>query len=145
MNPTDSPIDWVAKHVKEYIETDGRNGHRRWGVTTLLLITRGRRSGLPRRTALIYGTDGERLVVVGSNGGADAHPAWYLNLLAEPSAHVQVGAERFAVTAAEADGEERERLWEMMAGLWADYERYRTKTSRVIPVVVLERAGPGAG
>lgn len=143
--PTDSPIDWVARHIKEYVETDGRKGHRRWGVTTLLLTTRGRRSGRPRRTALIYGRDGERLVVVASNGGADAHPAWYLNLLADPAAEVQAGAERFAVTAVEATGEERERLWRMMAGLWGDYERYRTKTRRTIPVVVLERAHPGAG
>ncbi|MEV0201047.1 nitroreductase family deazaflavin-dependent oxidoreductase [Nonomuraea sp. NPDC050691] len=138
MNPTDSPIDWVARHIKEYVETDGRKGHRRWGVTTLLLTTLGRRSGRPRRTALIYGTDGDRLVVVGSNGGADAHPAWYLNLMADPVAEVQVGAEKFAVTAAKASGEDRERLWAMMAALWPDYDRYRKQTVRAIPVVVLD-------
>ncbi|MEU4550191.1 nitroreductase family deazaflavin-dependent oxidoreductase [Nonomuraea dietziae] len=143
MDPTDSPVGWVAKHIQEYIETDGRKGHRRWGVTTLLLTTRGRVSGLPRRTALIYGTDGERLIVVGSNGGGEEHPAWYLNLLADPAVEVQVAADRFAARAVEADGEERERLWGLMAGLWKDYERYRTKTSRRIPVVILERVPAG--
>ena len=137
---SDSPTGWVAKHIRDYVATDGRVGHRRWGVRTLLLTTRGRRTGQLRRTALIYGTDGDgRYVVVASNGGRPDNPAWYLNLLAHPEAHVQVGADRFTAAAAEATGEERERLWTMMAELWPEYARYRAKTARAIPVMLLRR------
>lgn len=135
----DSPTGWVSRHIREYVESGGRRGHRRWGVTTLLLTTRGRRSGELRRTALIYGLDGERYVVVGSNGGKPADPGWYLNLLTDPTVELQVGAEVFAARARVAHGDERERLWRQMADLWPDYDRYRTKTSREIPVVVFER------
>jgi deazaflavin-dependent oxidoreductase (nitroreductase family) len=136
----DSPTRWVARHVRRYVETDGRSGHRWNGRNTLLLTTRGRRSGKLRRTALIYGQDGDRYVVVASNGGARNHPFWYLNLSAEPEVQVQVGAERFAARARTAGGEERPRLWRLMAGIWPDYERYQKRTGREIPVVVLERA-----
>lgn len=135
---TDSPTGWVAKHIREYVETGGRRGHRRWGVDHLLLTTRGRRSGQLRRTALIYGRDGDRYVVVGSSGGQPRHPAWVLNLLADPQVRVQVGAETFPARAYPAEGEEKERLWLLMAGIWPDYDRYRRRTSRDIPVVILQ-------
>jgi len=70
----DSPTLWVAEHVRRYVESDGESGHRWSGVNTLLLTTRGRKSGRLRRTALIYGEDGDRYLVVGSRGGADQHP-----------------------------------------------------------------------
>jgi deazaflavin-dependent oxidoreductase (nitroreductase family) len=135
----DSPTRWVARHVRRYVETDGRSGHRWNGRNTLLLTTRGRRSGRLRRTALIYGRDGDRYVVVASNGGARNHPYWYLNLTAHPEVQVQVQAERFAARARTAGAGERPRLWRMMAGIWPDYERYQRRTGREIPVVVLER------
>ena len=134
----DSPTRWVAQHVRRYVETDGRSGHRWSGVDTLLLTTRGRRSGKLRRTALIYGRDGDRYVVVGSRGGADQHPAWYLNLKAEPEVTVQVGSEKFG------EGE-KPRLWQLMASIWPDYERYQRRTKRSIPVVILERLTPAPG
>ena len=133
----DSPIGWVARHVRAYVATDGRDGHHRWGVTNLLLTTRGRRTGRLRRTALIYAVDGSRYVVVASGAGEDHHPAWYLNLRDDPLVGVQVGAEVFVARAATAVGEERDRLWRVMADLWPDYERYRRKASRTIPVVTL--------
>ena len=136
----DSPTRWVARHVRRYLETDGRSGHRWNGRNTLLLTTRGRRSGKLRRTALIYGRDGDNYVVVASNGGARNHPFWYLNLTAEPEVRVQVGPERFAARARTAGAEERPRLWRLMAEIWPDYERYQKRTGREIPVVVLERA-----
>lgn len=74
----------VARHIREYVETDGRKGHRWNGVPTLLLTTRGRRTGKLRRTALIYGRDGDAYVVVASRGGARHHPQWYLNLAPDP-------------------------------------------------------------
>ncbi|HCR70831.1 MAG TPA: nitroreductase family deazaflavin-dependent oxidoreductase, partial [Anaerolineae bacterium] len=76
---TDSPKGWVAKHIQDYINTDGKKGHKWNGHLTLLLTTRGRKSGVLRRTALIYGTDGDNYLLVASNGGSDSHPNWYLN------------------------------------------------------------------
>lgn len=80
----DSPTGWVARHVRVYVETDGRKGHRWSGVSTLLLTTRGRKTGKLRRTALIYGEDRDRYLVVGSKGGAKTHPSWYVNLVEHP-------------------------------------------------------------
>ena len=136
----DSPKGWVGRHVREYVETDGKKGHRWAGVHTLLLTTRGRRSCVLRRTALIYGEDGDRYLVVASTGGGSRHPAWYLNLVEHPEVDVQVGAERFRATARTATPEEKPRLWKLMASIWPDYDRYQEKTDRVIPVVILERA-----
>ena len=138
----DSPTGWVAHHIKDYVETGGRKGHRWRGQDTLLLTTRGRRSGKLRRTALIYGQDGDRYVVVGSNGGQAAHPNWYLNLKHDPEVTVQVRDEVFRAGARAAKGEERERLWRLMAGLFPTYEDYGRRTSgkRVIPVIVIEPA-----
>jgi deazaflavin-dependent oxidoreductase (nitroreductase family) len=137
----DSPRDWVAEHIRRYVETDGRSGHRWQGVNTLLLTTRGRKSGKRRRTALIYGTDGDRYVVVASRGGHKNHPAWYLNLVETPEVEVQVGAEKFAALAHVATAEEKARLWPLMVAIWPAYDDYQAKTERVIPVVVLERTG----
>lgn len=134
----DSPRDWVAKHIHEYVETDGRQGHRWRGVPTLLLTTRGRKSGKLRRTALIYGTDGDRYVVVASAGGQKNHPNWYLNLTANPEVDVQVGAKKLAARAYTAPPEERARLWPLMVSIFAPYAEYQQKTDREIPVVVLE-------
>jgi deazaflavin-dependent oxidoreductase (nitroreductase family) len=136
----DNPTGWVARHIRSYVESDGEQGHTWQGVPTLLLTTRGRKSGKLRRTALIYGTDGDRHVVVASKGGAEAHPAWYLNLSANPDVDVQVGADRFTGRARDATDEERPRLWTMMNRTWPDYEKYQAKTDRRIPVVVIERA-----
>jgi deazaflavin-dependent oxidoreductase (nitroreductase family) len=135
----DSPTGWVAKHIRSYVETDGRQGHHKWGVTNLLLTTRGRKSGKLRRTALIYGLDGERYVLVASSGGGANHPSWYFNLVANPEVYVQVGAEKFTARAMTAVGDERERLWRLMADKWPDYDRYQQKANREIPVVILER------
>ncbi|MEV6372477.1 nitroreductase family deazaflavin-dependent oxidoreductase [Micromonospora sp. WP24] len=135
-----SPTSWVASHIQRYLETDGVDGHEwRPGVFTLLLTTRGRHSGKLRRTALIYGRDGENYLIVASQGGAPQHPAWYLNLLSEPQVEVQVGAERFTARARTATAEERPRVWPTMSKIWPAYDEYQTKTEREIPVVVLER------
>jgi deazaflavin-dependent oxidoreductase (nitroreductase family) len=135
----DSPTGWVADHIRKYVESDGRNGHRWNGVDTLLLTTRGRRSGKLRRTALIYGRDGDRYVVVGSYGGAAKHPVWYLNLRADPEVEVQVGAERFRASAVPTTGDERDRLWHLMTSIWPQYNQYQARTAREIPVVAIER------
>jgi len=137
--PIDNPAEWVADHMHRYLATNGEDGHIWRGATTLALTTLGRRSGKPRRTMLIYGTDGDRYMVVASKGGAPEHPLWYENLVAHPEVELQVLGERFRARARTATPEEKPRLWEIMAGIWPDYDEYRKKTSRDIPVVVLER------
>ncbi|HZB94944.1 MAG TPA: nitroreductase family deazaflavin-dependent oxidoreductase [Herpetosiphonaceae bacterium] len=137
--PLDSPVGWVAEHTRKYVETNGEDGHIWNGVPTLALTTTGRRSGKLHRTMLIYGRDGDRYIVVASKGGADEHPQWYRNLQANPEVQVQVGGERFPARARTATGDERSRLWKLMAEIWPAYNQYQTKTSREIPVVILER------
>ena len=128
-----------AEHVRVYRETGGERGHHWRGTTVLLLTTRGRRSGEPRTTPLIFRDDDDRFVIVASKGGAPEHPGWYENLVADRDATIEVGAEEIPVRARDAQGEERERLWRRMAEVWPDYESYQRRTDRQIPVVVLER------
>jgi deazaflavin-dependent oxidoreductase (nitroreductase family) len=117
--------------------TGGWLGGQQLKYTILLLETRGRTSGLPRTHALLYVRDGERYVICASNFGAPQHPAWYWNLRAQPQAHIQVGRQRLLVTARDAEGEERTRLWQQLQASWPFYDRYRASVSRTIPVVVL--------
>jgi deazaflavin-dependent oxidoreductase (nitroreductase family) len=129
------------EHVKRYRETGGEVGHD-WkrGSKTLLLTTTGRKSGKQSTTPLIYENDGDRYVIVASKGGADEHPGWYLNLEKEPSVEIQVKDEVMPARAHTAEGEERERLWNLAAQQWPDYNSYQQNTDREIPVVVLERS-----
>ena len=137
--PLDSAQDWVAEHARRYVATDGADGHLWRGYPTLVLITQGRRSGKPRRQMLIYGRDGDRYLVVASRGGADQHPLWYRNLLAHPEVQVQVLGDRFTARARPATPEEKPRLWRLMAEIYPPYDAYQARTSRDIPVVILER------
>ncbi len=134
----DSPVGWVAEHTRQYVQTNGEQGHMWRGVPTLLLTTKGRRSGKLRRTALIYGLDGDRYLVVASKGGAQQHPLWYLNLLEYPEVEIQVGGDCFRASARTATVEEKPRLWERMTQIWPAYDEYQTKTDRDIPVIILE-------
>ncbi len=136
----DSALEWVSKHTRQYVESDGKIGHMWNGVRCLVLTTTGRTSGDKRRNALIYGVDGDKYVIVGSKGGDKHHPHWFLNLIADPNVRVQVGAEKFDATADVASPEEKQRLWPMMVEIWPDYDKYQEKTFRDIPVIVLERS-----
>jgi deazaflavin-dependent oxidoreductase (nitroreductase family) len=135
----DSPIGWVAEHIRRYVETDGASGHQWLSSQVLLLTTRGRKSGRLLRTALIYGRDGADYLLVASDSGAANHPSWYLNLVAHPEVEVQVGADRFSARARTATAEEKPRLWRLMVSILPQYNSYQEKTSRDIPVVILER------
>lgn len=137
----DSPTGWVAKHVRSYIETGGKKGHLYHGMPTLLLTTRGRKSGKLRRTALIYGQDGDRYVLAASNGGAQKHPSWYLNLLECPDVGIQVGSDKFSARARTATEEEKPPLWQEIASVFPQYDGYQKKAGRDIPVVIVERVG----
>jgi deazaflavin-dependent oxidoreductase (nitroreductase family) len=127
------------EHVRRYVETDGAEGHKWQGTHALILTTTGRHSGEPKSTPLIYGKHGDDHVVVASKGGAPKHPAWYLNLVADPEVTVQVLGDRFAARARTALAEEKPELWRLMTSEWPSYDEYQLKTTREIPVVVLER------
>ena len=129
------------EHVERYRATDGEEGYVwRRDTTILLLTTTGRRSGEERTTPLIFREVDGAYVIVASKGGTPEHPDWYVNLRADPHATVQIKGEVFEATARDADGDERSRLWGLMAEVWPDYDAYQQKTDREIPVVVLERA-----
>ena len=128
-----------AEHVRVYRETGGPHGYRWRGTTILLLSTKGHRSGEQHTTPLIHRTDGDRWVIVASKGGAPENPSWYENLVADPDISIQVEDQVIPVRASTAEGAERARLWSLMAEVWPDYDRYKTRTDREIPVVVLSR------
>ena len=115
------------------------DGHIWEGVPTLLLTTTGRRSSESRTTPLIYGRDGDRYLLVASRGGAPTHPGWYQNLVAQPEVRVQVLADRFKARARAATAAERPALWKAMTAIWPAYEEYQRRTTREIPVVIIER------
>jgi deazaflavin-dependent oxidoreductase (nitroreductase family) len=127
------------EHVERYRATDGVEGHDWQGTQTLLLTTMGRKSGQPRTTPLIYAPRSDAYMVVASKGGSDSPPAWYLNLADNPEVEVQVKGDRFKARARTASAEEKPEMWRTMAAEWPSYNEYQEKTSREIPIVVLER------
>ena len=137
--PLPSAQGWVREHAERYVETDGEDGHLWRGYPTLVLDTIGRKSGQPRRQMLIYGEDSGTYIVVASKGGAPKNPLWYENLAADPEVQVQVKADRFTAHARTATSEERATLWPLMVEIYPPYAEYQTRTSREIPVVILER------
>jgi deazaflavin-dependent oxidoreductase (nitroreductase family) len=128
-------------HSSLYRTTDGRFGGKMFGAPVLLLNTTGRKSGQRRTTPLLYLRDGEDLAIVASNGGAPRHPAWFLNLKANPEATVELGDREVRVRAEEASPEEKARLWPRLVEMYPGYEGYQEKTDREIPVVVLHPIG----
>lgn len=129
------------EHVRRYRETDGEVGYEWNGAPILLLTTTGRRTGRARTSPLIFGRDGDAYLVVASVGGMPRHPAWYLNLRADPRARIQVKADHLDVVARTASPEEKPRLWRIVNDVWPNYDAYQARTDRVIPVVVLTPAG----
>jgi deazaflavin-dependent oxidoreductase (nitroreductase family) len=129
-----------AAHIALYRRTGGKLGGRFRGAPCLLLTVTGRKSGQPRTAPLIYGRDGDDYVIVASKGGMPKPPVWWLNLKSNPTAEIEVGSERHRVTAEEVQGEDRERLWRLMTGIYPSYDSYQRKTARVIPVVRLHPA-----
>jgi len=131
-------------HAWVYRRTGGRIGHRTGHISNLLLTTRGRRSGQPRTVTLAYMADGDNYVVVGSNGGADRHPLWWLNLQQNPRAEVQIGGRTARVEAVEAGAPERARLWTQLKAYNPLYARYEQITERRIPVIILRPQPPAS-
>lgn len=139
VNAQEKAMMYGKEHVARYQETNGEEGHNWQGTVTLLLTTTGRRSGKERTTPLIYQPDGDAYVVVASKGGADDDPLWYKNIQANPEVKVQVKGDKFTARARTATRDEKPALWSKMAAAWPDYDEYQKKTSRDIPVVVLDR------
>lgn len=136
---------WLQKlftggHAALYRLSGGRLAGRMGGGRVVLLTTTGRKSGKRRTTPLISFEHGGDIVLIASNGGGDSHPAWWLNLRAHPAATIRRGREELGVTARAAQGEERAQLWSRIVEGSKQYTGYQAKTSREIPVVVLERA-----
>jgi deazaflavin-dependent oxidoreductase (nitroreductase family) len=124
-------------HAGVYRATGGKLFGRMGQSPIFLLNTVGRKSGKKRATPLLYVVDGEDFVIIASKGGAPTHPAWYLNLMANPDATVEVEDRKVRVRAEEVDGEEKARLWQKMAELYPTYDDYQKKTKRQIPLLVL--------
>ena len=120
-----------------YRATGGRLVGKVGKAGVLLLTTTGRRSGKSRTVPLLYVPDGDAFVVVASQGGHDTHPAWYLNLRANPAATVQIGKRVTIVQAEELTGEARDRLWAALVAVYAGYAEYRIRTSREFPIIAL--------
>lgn len=128
-----------ALHGRLYRISGGRFGGNMVGGQIILLTTTGRESGRLRERPLVGGNHANGWVVVASFSGHDEHPAWYLNLKANPMASVTAGSSTHTVKAREVSGEERSELWAEMVATYADYEEYQKVTDREIPVLVLER------
>jgi F420H(2)-dependent quinone reductase len=140
-----SPFWWLWErftdfHTAVYKASHGRIGGTTYGVPVALVESVGRKSGKRRTHPLLCKEDGENLVLIASKGGVNKHPAWYFNLKANPETNAWWRGSKRPVRAREADGEERDRLWRMMADAYPEYENYQRRTERQIPVVVLEPA-----
>src|SRR3954462_14413839 len=132
--------DWNDKVIEEFRANEGRVGGGFEGAPLLLLHTTGARTGTERINPLMYLPDGDRLVVFASQGGAPTNPDWYHNLVAHPRAVVEIGTETRDVNAIIASGAERDELYMRQAKLYPQFGEYQQRTTRQIPVVILERA-----
>ncbi len=134
-----NPNDFNQSVITEFRANGGKVGGPFENSPMILLTTTGAKSGQPRTSPLVYTTDGERIVIIASKAGAPTNPDWYHNLVAHPEATAEIGTEKFPVRASVAEGAERDRLYAAQATLMPGFAEYQQKTTRQIPVVVLER------
>ena len=128
------------KVMDEFRENDGKVGGMFEGAPLLILTTKGAKSGQPRQNPLMYRPDGDRYIIFASMAGAPTNPSWYYNAKANPEVTVEVGTDRFAATATEIGGEERDRIWNAQKSEVPTFAEYEEKTDRVIPLVAITRA-----
>ena len=138
-DPRQARHDFNRKVVEEFRQNGGKCGGMFKGANMILLTMTGAKSGKTRTTPLVYSKDGHRYVIIASMGGAPNNPDWYHNLVAHPTATVEIGTEKFQVKATVASGAERDRLFKQQAAQMPQFNEYQAKTKRRIPVVVLER------
>jgi deazaflavin-dependent oxidoreductase (nitroreductase family) len=136
---------WIGDHIELYQKDpekahlwDSALGGGKGLVPTLLLTTKGRKSGKTHLTPLIYIKQGNGFAVIASKGGAPAHPDWYLNLDAHPDVEIQVARAHYQMRARTADSEERKKIWAEMTKIYPPYDAYQARAGREIPVVILE-------
>jgi F420H(2)-dependent quinone reductase len=142
---------WMKDHTDRYLASGGTDGHMykmvrpdigELTVASLLLTTKGRKSGQSYIFPLFYGETGKSYFVIASKGGAPEHPGWYRNLLGDPNVEIQVGTKKMKARARTVSGEERERLWKDAVAFFPPYADYKVKAGeREIPVVVLDPVG----
>ncbi len=125
--------------IDEFRANKGKTSGYFANTDLLLLTTKGAKTGKETTTPVVYSKDGNKLVIVASKGGAPNNPAWYHNLLAHPEVTVEVGADKYKVRATPVTGDERTRLYNKHAEQYPSFKDYQAKTTRVIPVFVLER------
>jgi deazaflavin-dependent oxidoreductase (nitroreductase family) len=130
------------EHVRVYRETNGEKGYIWNGAPILLLTTKGRKSGAFRTIPIIFTPYRQSYVIIASKGGSPTHPKWYLNILDDPHVEVQIKAEKFPAVARTASSPEREVIWAEALKIWPNYDIYQSRTSRRIPVVILDRVSP---
>lgn len=136
-----SPRKWVAEQVELYEGSGGSEGFtlRNTGLPVIIVTNRGWKTGALRKTPLMKAVDGNRYILVASNGGAPNHPLWYHNLKAEPNVEIRDESKVVAMRAREVVGsEERQRLWDIAVEAFAPYQEYENKTNRLIPVFIAE-------
>ena len=131
--------DFNKQVIEEFRANDGKVGGPFEGAPLLLLHTTGAKSGLARLNPLMYLPDGERHVIIASKAGAPDNPDWYYNVVANPEVSVEVGSEKFEAVATVADEPERTELYDKMAASFSAFAEYEEKTSRTIPVIILNR------
>jgi deazaflavin-dependent oxidoreductase (nitroreductase family) len=131
--------DWNQKIIEEFRANDGKVGGHFENMTLVLLQTTGAKSGLPRLNPTAYTEDRDRLIIIASKGGADTHPDWYYNVVANQNVTIEVGTEKYDAVATVEEEPERTRLYDQMVAQYPGFEEYRQKTSRIIPVITLKR------
>jgi deazaflavin-dependent oxidoreductase (nitroreductase family) len=131
--------DFNASIIDEFRANEGKVGGPFKGAPMLLLHTTGRHSGTERVNPLVYWPEGDRMVIFASKGGGPTHPDWYRNLMAQPDTTVEVGTGTVTVHARETEGDERHDLFDRITAVMPGFADYQAKTSRIIPVIMLER------
>jgi len=125
--------------IDEFRSNAGKVGGMFANAPMLLLTTKGAKSGKSYTNPLVYSRDGDRIVVIASKAGAPTNPAWYYNLVAHPTATIELGTDQFQARARVVTGDERERLFKQQAAQMPMFDEYRKRTTRQIPVIVFER------
>ena len=138
-DPVAQMIDYNNKVIKEFRENGGEVTGRFAGAPLLLLTTTGAKSGEKRTTPLAFSSDGDDIIIIASYAGNPKHPAWFLNMRANPEVTIELPNETFTTNAVIPEGEERQRLFDQQAAKMPAFKEYQAKTSREIPVIVISR------
>ena len=138
-DPVAQMIDYNNKVIKEFRENGGEVTGRFAGAPLLLLTTTGAKSGEKRTTPLAFSSDGDDIIIIASYAGNPKHPAWFLNMRANPEVTIELPNETFITNAVIPEGDERQRLFDQQAAKMPAFKEYQAKTSRQIPVIVISR------